>query len=73
MKAHAEQTFKFDLTELTWDESQALSIALSTAADVNAEGDIFEVQYEYNSAVHKVIKELSIQVIEALRDKNWRE
>jgi hypothetical protein len=75
MKAHAEQTFKFDLTDLNEDEAKVLEMALIMIASLDQEGDIDvdEIGFEYNSAFHKTAKKMAADVKAALKESSWRE
>lgn len=72
MKLHAEQTFTFDMTGLTMNEAEAVKTALEILADMNDDGEL-EAEFEYNSAVHKTIKKMAVDVAEALKERHWRE
>lgn len=71
MKAHAEQIFKFDLTDLNEDEAKVLEAALITIASWNI--DVDEIGFERNSVFHKTAIRMAADVKAALKESKWRE
>lgn len=70
MKAHAEVTFKGELTELTQEEAYLIRDAVRLVAMMEKEdAEEYEISREQSTLANKLYAELRV----VFRESNWRE